>query len=341
MPFGGNDWLALTGEPALEPELPICDPHHHFWDFRMERIPYQRYLLHELADDVNSGHNVRSTVFVEARSMYRVGGPEELRPVGEVEFVQGLAAASATGLYGPCKAAAAIVGHANLHLGEGVRPVLEALQAASPNRFRGIRHSVTWDPHPEVENTAAFNRENQLGMDGFRTGARVLASMGMTLEGWMFHPQMPELADFARAVPDLTIVLNHIGGLSRTGPYAGRDDEVMPAWRQGIDAAAACPNVVMKLGGLGMPRNGFDWHTRDKPIGSEELAQDMAPIMDYCIEKFGPSRCMFESNFPVDKVSFSYNVMYNAFKRLSKSYSASERADMFHDTAARVYRIDA
>ncbi len=341
MAFGGNDWLALTSEPALEPELPICDPHHHFWDFRMERIPYQRYLLHELADDVNSGHNVRSTVFVEARSMYRVGGPEELRPVGEVEFVQGLAAASATGLYGPCKAAAAIVGHANLHLGEGVRPVLEALQAASPNRFRGIRHSVTWDPHPEVENTAAFNMEGQLGMDGFRTGARVLASMGMTLEGWMFHPQMPELADFARAVPDLTIVLNHIGGLSRMGPYAGRDDEVMPAWRQGIDAAAACPNVVMKLGGLGMPRNGFDWHTRDKPIGSEELAQDMAPIMDYCIEKFGPSRCMFESNFPVDKVSFSYNVMYNAFKRLSKGYSASERADMFHDTAARVYRIDA
>ena len=341
MAFGGNDWLALTSEPALEPELPICDPHHHFWDFRMERVPYQRYLLHELADDVNSGHNVRSTVFVEARSMYRVVGPAELRPVGEVEFVQGLAAASATGLYGPCKAAAAIVGHANLHLGEGVRPVLEALQAASPNRFRGIRHSVTWDPHPEVENTALHNMEGQLGMDGFRAGARVLASMGMTLEGWMFHPQMPELADFARAVPDLTIVLNHIGGLSRMGPYAGRDDEVMPAWRQGIDAAAACPNVVMKLGGLGMPRNGFDWHTRDKPIGSEELAQDMAPIMDYCIEKFGPSRCMFESNFPVDKVSFSYNVMYNAFKRLSKGYSASERADMFHDTAARVYRIDA
>ncbi len=150
MPFGNSDWLALTPEEALEPEIPICDPHHHFWDFRTERIPYQKYLLHELAADIGSGHNVRSTVFIEARSMYRPDGPEEMRPVGEVEFVQGLAAASASGLYGPGRAAAAIIGHANLNLGDGVKPVLEALQAASPNRFRGVRHSVGWDPHPEA-----------------------------------------------------------------------------------------------------------------------------------------------------------------------------------------------
>ena len=163
MPFGGNDWLALTQEPTVEPEMPICDPHHHFWDFRTERIPYQRYLLHELAADIHSGHNVRSTVFIEARAMYRADGPEEMRPVGEVEFVQGLAAASASGLYGPGRAAAAIVGHANLNLGDRVAPVLEALQAASPNRFRGIRHSVTWDPHPEVENTAAHKMQGSAG----------------------------------------------------------------------------------------------------------------------------------------------------------------------------------
>ncbi|MBO19293.1 MAG: amidohydrolase, partial [Chloroflexi bacterium] len=150
MPFGGNDWLALTQEETLEPEIPICDPHHHFWDHRLARIPFQKYLLQELADDMNSGHNVRSTVFVEARSMYRAGGPDEMKPVGEVEFVQGLAAASASGLYGPGRAAASIVGHANLNLGDGVKPVLEALQAASPNRFRGIRHSVTWDPNPGI-----------------------------------------------------------------------------------------------------------------------------------------------------------------------------------------------
>jgi L-fuconolactonase len=313
MPFGDNDWLALTPEPTLEPELPICDPHHHLWDYRTERIPYQRYLLHELAADIHSGHNVRSTVFIEARSMYRADGPEEMRPVGEVEFVQGLAAASASGLYGPGRAAAAIVGHANLNLGERVTP---------------------------VENTAAHKMEKQLASEQFRAGARVLARKGMSLEGWLYFPQLPELVDFAKAVPDLTIILNHIGGLMRVGPYANRDDEVLATWRSGIAAVAKCPNVYMKLGGLGMPRTGFDWHTRSKPVGSEELAASMAPWLTYCIEQFGPNRCMFESNFPVDKVSFSYNVMYNAFKRLSKGYSAAERAAMFHDTATRVYRID-
>ena len=338
MPFGGNDWLALTQEETLEPELPICDPHHHFWDMRTERIPYQRYLLHELADDVNSGHNVRSTVFVEARAMYKSSGTDEMKPVGEVEFVQGLAAASESGLYGPTRAAASIVGHANLHLGDGVAPVLEALQAASPNRFRGIRHSVTWDPHPEIAITSAYRMEGQLASDQFRAGARVLAGMGLSLEAWLYFPQLRELADFAKAVPDLTIILNHVGGLLRVGPYAS--DEAIPAWRAGIAAVAECPNVFVKLGGVGMPHNGFGWHERDTPIGSEELADAMAPIMHYCIEQFGPSRGMFESNFPVDKVSYSYNVMYNAFKRLSSGYSESERAEMFHDVAARVYRVD-
>jgi hypothetical protein len=208
---------------------------------------------------------VRSTVFIEARAMYRAEGPEEMRPVGEVEFVQGLAAASASGLYGPGRAAAAIVGHANLNLGERVAPVLEALQAASPNRFRGIRHSVTWDPHPEVENTAAHPIKGQLGSDAFRAGARVLARMGLSLEAWLYFPQLPELAAFAKAVPDLPIVLNHIGGLLRHGPYANRDHEVLETWRRGIAAVAACSNVHVKLGGIGMPRTGFDWHIRNTP----------------------------------------------------------------------------
>jgi predicted TIM-barrel fold metal-dependent hydrolase len=271
--------------------------------------------------------------------MYRKDGPEEIRPVGEVEFVQGQAAASASGLYGPGRAAAAIIGHANLNLGERVAPVLEALQAASPNRFRGIRHSVTWDPHPEVENSALHKIQGQLASDQFRAGAQALARMGFSLEGWCYHPQLHEMAAFAKAVPELTIVLNHVGGLLRTGPYANRNDEIMETWRKGIAAVAACPNVVVKLGGLGMVRCGFDWHTREKPIGSEELAASMAPFLTYCIEKFTPKRSMFESNFPVDKVSFSYNVMWNAFKRFSKGYSASERGAMFQGTAARIYRI--
>ncbi len=337
MPYGDNDWLALTQEPTLEPELPICDPHHHFWDLRPGSIPYQRYLLHELNADIYSGHNVRSTAFVEARSMYRPGGPEELRPVGEVEFVQGLAAASNSGVYGDSRVAAAIVGHADLKLADKVQPVLEALQAASPNRFRGIRHNVTWNTDPSWD-----NRETQgiLANSQFREGARVLARMGLSLDMMQAFPQMPEIADFAKAVPDLTIILNHIGGLSRTGIYANKDDEVIPVWEEGIAAVAACPNVVVKLGGLGMPRIGFGWHGREVPIGSEELAEAMSPWLTYCIEQFGPNRCMFESNFPPDKVSFSYNVMYNAFKIMSGSYSSTERAAMLHDTAVRVYRID-
>lgn len=340
MPFGGLDWLALTPEQALEPDLPICDPHHHFWDRRAARVPYGRYLLDELLADIESGHNVRTTVFIEARAMYRADGPEEYKPVGEVEFVQGLAAASASGVYGPSRAAASIIGHANLNLGEKVQPVLEALQAASPNRFRGIRHSVTWDRHRELENTAAHIAEGQLGSDAFRAGARILAKMGFSLEGWLWFPQLPELADFAKAVPDLPIILNHIGGLIRTGPYANREEEVLATWRQGIAAVAACPNVYVKLGGIGMPRTGFDWHEREKPVGSEEMAAGMAPWIEYCIEQFGPTRSMFESNFPVDKVSSSYTVLYNAFKRLSAGYTPSERAALFHDTATRVYRIE-
>jgi len=259
-----------------------------------------------------------------------------LRPVGEVEFVQGLAAASASGLYGPCRAAAAIVGRANLNLGDRVQPVLEALHAASPNRLRGIRHTVTWDPHPEID-----NREPQgvLATAAFRAGAQVLARLGLSLDTGVCFPQLPELAAFAQAVPELIIILNHLGGLTRVGPYANRDDEVLATWRRGIAAVAACPNVYLKLGGIGMPRLGFDWHERPRPIGSDELAQAMAPLMTYCIAQFGPDRCMFESNFPVDKVSFSHHVLFNAFKRFSTGYSPSERTALLHDTAARAYRI--
>jgi len=336
MPIGDQDWLALTPEAPLEPELPICDPHHHLWESRPEPPAYQRYLLPELADDLKSGHNVRSTVFIEVRAFYRPDGPEAMRPVGEVAHIEGLAAESATGKYGPTRIAAGIIGHADLKLGAGVAPVLEAMQAASPTRFRGIRHSVGWDPSPELVNR---DIQGALSSDGYRAGARVLARMGLCLENSLYHPQLPELAAFARAVPDLTIILNHIGGLVRIGTYANRDDEVLPAWRQGLAEVAACPNVILKLGGVGQRRYGFDWHTRPQPIGSVELAATLAPLMHYCIEQFGPERCMFESNFPVDKVSYSYTVIYNAFKRLSAGYAASERAALFHDTAARVYRL--
>jgi len=340
MPFGGQDWLALTPEEALEPDLPIVDPHHHFWDRRPARIPYQRYQLHEILEDIASGHNIRGTVFIEARSMYRADGEPELRGVGEVEYVQGIAAASASGLYGPTRVAAGIIGRADLGLGAAVEPVLEALQAASPNRFRGIRHSVARDPNPEIDNAVEPHYIGDLRTEAFREGARVLARRGLSFEAWQFHPQLPDLVDFARAVPELPIVLNHVGGLLRVGPYAARLDEVEASWRASIAALAQCPNVVVKLGGFGMPRAGFGFELRETPVGSEELAQTMAPWLTYCIEQFGPDRSMFESNFPVDKVSFSYGVMWNAFKRFSAAYTPTERAAMFHDTAARIYRLD-
>ena len=340
MPFGGNEWLSLTEEPTLEPNIPICDPHHHFWDIRPARIPYQRYLLDELLSDTNSGHNITSTVFIETRSMYRETGPEELKPIGEVEFAQGIAAASASGNYGSTRAAAAIVGHANLNLGSSVKPVLEQLQAASPNRFRGIRHPVTWDPHSEISNTASHKAQGQLSSAPFREGAKVLSDMGMSFDAWLYFPQLLELAEFAKAVPDLTIILNHIGGLLRTGPYSNNDEEVLKTWKDGIAQVSECPNVVVKLGGITQPRTGYNWHSRKKPIGSQELSDVMTPLMNHCIEKFGPDRCMFESNFPPDKVGCSYNVMFNSFKRLSSGYSDSERSDMFHDTATRIYKIE-
>ena len=337
MPPTGNDWLALTTEETLEPEIVICDPHHHFWVHRPEPADYQQYLLPDLAGDVNSGHNVHSTVFIEVRCEYRTDGPDEMKPVGEVEYVQTIADASASGSHGPTKAAAAIIGHADLKLGEGVRPVLEAMQAASPNRFRGVRHSVGWDESRELANREI---KGALGTDGYRAGAKALAGMGLILENSLYFHQASELADFARALPELTIVLNHIGGLVRVGPYANRDEYVLPEWRKGIELMAKAPNIVLKLGGVGQTRFAYGWDERETPVGSDELAETLGPLMNHCIEQFGPERCMFESNYPVDKISYSYNVLFNAFKRLSKDYSATDRANLFHGTAARVYNIN-
>lgn len=333
---GGNDWLAQTCEETLEPEIPICDTHHHLWVSRPEPAHYQRYLLPELVSDIGSGHNIRSTVFIEVRCEYRQDGPDEMKPVGEVEYIQGVADQSATGNHGPTKAAAAIIGHADLKVGEDVRSVLEAMREVSPDRFRGVRHSVGWDESPELVNR---DIQGALSTTGYRAGAKILSDMGLILENSLYFHQLSELAEFAQAVPDLTIVLNHIGGLLRVGPYANRDEEVLPEWRRGVEEVARCPNIIMKLGGVGQLRYGYYWHNRETPIGSEELAGELGPLMEHCIQQFGPNRCMFESNFPVDKISYSYNVVFNAFKRLSKGYSESERAAMFHDNAARIYNI--
>ncbi len=327
-----DEWLALTEEDPIEPDMPILDPHHHFWE-----RPDDTYLLENLLGDTRSGHRVNQTVFVECRSMYRTKGPVEMRSVGEVEFVEGIAAANlAAG--NETSVAAGIVGNADLMLGDAVEPVLEALSEAGKGRFRGIRCTAAWDASPEIT-TARANSAGMLANAEFRRGLARLERMGLSFDCIVYHPQLPEVADMARSFPDLTIILNHVGRPLGIGPYAGRREELMPEWRRGIDAAAECPNVVVKVGGLGNPISGFDWHQRPFPPGSGEIATAAAPYYLYCIEKFGANRCMFESNFPVDKQSCAYNVCWNAFKRLARDFSAMEQADLFHNTAARAYRL--
>ena len=335
-----NDaWLALTQEETLEPELRICDPHHHLWDFRGDQVSY-RYLLDEFLEDTGSGHNVVSTVFIECRSMYRAHGPEALKPVGETEFVNGIAAMCASGQYGGGRVAAAIVGHADLTLGDAVAPVLEAHIAAGGGRFRGIRHSVSWDASDEVRNAHTDPPQGLLLDAEFRRGFAALAPLGLSFEGWLYHTQIPELTDLARAFPETTIVLDHFGGPLGIGPYAGRRDEILERWRRDVAQLAECPNVIAKLGGINMKINGFGWHKRERPPTSRQLAEATAPYYEHCIECFGAGRCMFESNFPVDKVTCGYNVLWNSFKRTAAGFSADEKASLFHDTATRVYRLD-
>ncbi|USG61987.1 amidohydrolase family protein [Sneathiella marina] len=333
------DWLNQTIEETLDPDLPICDAHHHLWDFRVERVA-QRYLLDEILSDMNSGHNIVSTVFIECSSMYRSAGPDSLKPVGETEFVNGIAAMSASGLYGDARVAAGIVGSADLTLGDAVGAVLDAHIEAGGGRFRGIRHRASWDPSDQVPNSQATTKENLYLDAKFRRGFANLASRNLSFEGWCYHPQIPQLTDLARSFPETTIILNHFGGPLGIGPYKGTQDEYFPAWKQALSELASCPNVVAKLGGINMEINGFDWHHQKRPPSSKELMEATRRFYEHTIEQFGPKRCMFESNFPVDKVSCSYNILWNSFKRLTTDYSITEKTDLFHDTASRIYRLE-
>ena len=334
-------WLDLTQEETLEPELPIIDPHHHLWDARGGHYVQKRYLLDDMLADVNSGHNIVKTVFIECGAMFRAEGPPHMAYIGETEFVNGIAAMCASGLYGTARIAAGIVGSAPLRLGD--KPSAEALDAqiaAGNGRFRGIRVGATWDASPDVENHRTDPPQGMYGDATFRAGFQHLAPRNLTFEAWCYHTQIPELTDLAKAFPDTTIILDHFGGPIGVGPYAGKEDEVFAAWRGAIGPLAECPNVMAKLGGLVMPVNGFAWQNRPKPPGSQELMERTRRYYEHTIDLFGVGRCMFESNFPVDKVACSYNVLWNSFKRLAANYSAAEKAALFHDTAARVYRLD-
>jgi L-fuconolactonase len=330
-----EEWLDRRREDILDPDLPIVDPHHHLVD----RPETGRYLLPDLLRDIRSGHNIKATVYLEWLSMYRAGGPAELRPVGEVEFANGVAAMAASGTYGQTRVCAGIVGYADLALGAAVEKVLEAMIAAGGGRFRGIRYISATHPDQASWGSPVLRPEHMLLDRRVREGFARLAPLGLSFDAWLYHTQLPELIDLARAFPETAIVLDHVGGLIGLGPYAGRRDEVFAEWRARIGALASCPNVHVKLGGLGMRMFGFDFHDRELPPSSEELAAAWRPYIETCIAAFGASRAMFESNFPVDKGSCGYAALWNAFKRIAAGCSTAEKEALFSGTARTFYRL--
>jgi predicted TIM-barrel fold metal-dependent hydrolase len=331
-----QEWLHRRREEIIEPDLTIVDPHHHLVD----RPEAGHYLLPELLADLGSGHNITATVYLEWLSMYRATGPAELRPVGEIEFANGVAAMAASGTYGKTQVCAGIVGYADLTLGAAVDKVLEAMIAAGGGRFRGIRFITA--THPDQSDWGSpLRRPESLLMDTrVREGFAQLAPLGLSFDAWMYHTQLPELVDLARAFPDTQIVLDHVGGPIGLGRYAGKRDEVFAEWSGRIRELAACPNVHVKLGGLGMRMFGFTLHAGELPPNSKELAAAWQPYIETCIAAFGPERAMFESNFPVDKGSSSCAALWNAFKRIAAGCSPAEKAVLFAGTATRFYRLE-
>ncbi len=327
-------WLGQVEEEVLEPDLPICDPHHHLWlDDGHTGWPYT---LDHLHGDTGAGHNVVRTVFLECHAEYRSDGPRHLRPVGETEFVVELAEESSRRRESSGAAEiAAIMGNADVSLGDAVEEVLAAHEEAGRGRFRGIRYITAQDPHPPL----AMGASAAMDDPSYLAGVRRVGAMGHTYDAMVYHPQLPELVSVAQACPETPIVIDHLGGLLGTGPYKDRRDEILAAWRSSMTDLAACPNTYLKVGGIGMPMMGFRWDKQERPPTSEELAEPWAEPLRWVIDEFGPDRCMFESNFPVDGRGANYVVLWNTFKRIAADYSADEKRHLFHDTAATAYRL--
>lgn len=325
-----EDWLALRTEDVLEPTLPIVDAHHHLW---------AGYLVPDLLRDLGSGHHFRATVYVEAAYRYRTEGDPRFASVGEVEYADTVATEFASGAHGDVRACAGIVGRVDLSQGASAEDVLQACVAAAPERFRGIRHMVAWDAHPDVSKMRSPPPPDLLLDRRFREGIAKLAPLGLSYDTWCYHPQLPQLLDLADAFPDTTIVVNHTGGRLMQGPYAVNRDETFRIWKASMQELGRRPNVFVKLGGLSMRLFGFTFIDRDLPPSSEELAPAWAPTIETCIEAFGPARAMFESNFSTDKGGVSARVVWNAFKRIASGYSPTEKAELFAGSAVRAYRL--
>lgn len=346
----------LPTEPILEPELPIIDPHHHLWDLRplLPMFPQPRHpfleaiagaayygfdaLQADTRGGLGDGHNVIATVFMECGAFYDASRGDALKTVGEVEFVNGVAAQGASGLYGAYRPCAAIIGHADLTLGGGAGAVLDALMAASP-RFRGIRHQGAWDADPDVLGPPFHASEGLYGSDAFRAGFSELGKRGLTFDAWVLEPQLDDVIALARAFPDQPICLDHCGTPLGIASYHGKLGENFDRWRERIHQLAECDNVVVKLGGLAMAFCGMPEKGPAAGLGSEALAAMWRPYIETCIEAFGPERAMFESNYPVDRWGASYPVLWNAFKRLTLGAGADEKRALYAGTAARFYGL--
>ena len=329
------DWIARAEpEEVLLPDLPIVDTHHHLWV-----RPGYPYLVPELAADIATSHNVVATVFADCGAFYRASGPEHLKPVGETEFVVGQAAQSASGLYGRARIAEAMFGYADLKRGDAVRGVLEAHAQASNGRFRGVRFQANWDSSGQIRGGAPATGPHLLIEDRVLAGLRVLADMRMVLDVYVFFTQLDDVVAAARAVPDLTIVLNHCGGPLGYGPYAENQDEHYRTWKRGVLAVAQQPNVLCKLCGVLNRSASWDYLHAERPATSQQIAEAWRQWIEPCIEAFGPDRCMFESNYPVEKVGVTYTALWNAYKRLTMNASEQEKQALFSGTGARTYGI--
>ncbi len=333
--LGRREWLDQVMEEIIDPEREIVDPHHHLWNDEGRRFDY---VLEDLWTDMDSGHNVKKTVFIQCRSNYRSEGPEHLQPVGESEFVAGLAADSRRGAENQARIAG-IVAHANLTLGDQVAEILDAHEKVGRGQFKGIRHAGAWAENREGLMNPAEWEKDLFQREDFRQGVRMLGSRGLTYESWHYHYQNKDYIQLAKAVPDTVIILDHFGTPLGVGSYMGKREEIFREWKKDMVELAKCDNVVAKLGGLAMPDNGFGWHLRELPPTSDEFVEAQRAYYLHTIECFGPDRCMFESNFPVDRLSISYHVLWNGFKKMVADFSESEKEAMFSGTASRVYSL--
>jgi L-fuconolactonase len=329
--FNNNEWLNQHREDVVDPAREIVDPHHHLWP-----KPHLSYDLEELLADTGDGHNVVQTVFMECGAAYRTDGPEPLRPVGETEFVTA-AAERAAKMPGAAQIAG-IVAHADLRLAE-LDAVLDAHAAAAKGRFRGIRHVGARDESGAQLSIPGRAPSGLFEDAAFRRGVTRLGERGLTYDTWIYHHQLADYAALARAVPGTVMILDHFGTPLGIGPYAGKQDEIFAKWKDDIAAVAACPNVYAKLGGMAMPDNGYGWNSREKPPTSDEFVEAQAKWYHHTIRAFGPERCMFESNFPVDRLSISYRNLWNGLKKIAQDYPDAARAAMFSGTARKVYKL--